>query len=129
MQLVLVFDNHRNPVAGIARNNVGPEGHDNLMRQVKGRAGRKGKAGRAVENHNIKDVAEIGQHAKPSRCLRAIAAQVELAVVGQRLMRRICLSCRGPYEPQEEELAFYTEAGGPPKTEFFAVTIQSPRTV
>jgi type IV pilus assembly protein PilB len=40
-------------------------------------------------------------------------------VVGQRLVRRICRACRVPYEPNAEELAFYHEAGGKPKTQFF----------
>jgi type IV pilus assembly protein PilB len=47
-----------------------------------------------------------------------IASSV-VAVVAQRLMRRICPTCRTPYQPPEEELAFYEEAGGPPKTEFW----------
>jgi type IV pilus assembly protein PilB len=42
-----------------------------------------------------------------------------VAVVAQRLMRRICPTCRTPYQPPDEELAFYEEAGGPPKTEFW----------
>jgi type IV pilus assembly protein PilB len=42
------------------------------------------------------------------------------AVVGQRLLRRICDSCRAPYEPTAEELRFYREAGGPEKTDFTA---------
>jgi type IV pilus assembly protein PilB len=47
-----------------------------------------------------------------------IASSV-VAVVSQRLVRRICLSCKGPYDPKDEELAFYEEAGGPPKTKFW----------
>jgi type IV pilus assembly protein PilB len=47
-----------------------------------------------------------------------IASSV-VAVVAQRLMRRICPTCRTPYEPRDEEMAFYEEAGGPPKTEFW----------
>jgi type IV pilus assembly protein PilB len=47
-----------------------------------------------------------------------IASSV-VAVVAQRLMRRICPTCRTPYEPPDEEMAFYEEAGGPPKTEFW----------
>lgn len=42
------------------------------------------------------------------------------AVVGQRLLRRICDSCRAPYEPTAEELRFYREAGGRKKTDFTA---------
>jgi type IV pilus assembly protein PilB len=33
-------------------------------------------------------------------------------VVSQRLVRRICEQCRGPYEPSIEELAFFEQAGG-----------------
>lgn len=47
-----------------------------------------------------------------------IASSV-LAVVGQRLVRRICPSCKSPYTPTEEELVFYEESGGPPKESFF----------
>jgi type IV pilus assembly protein PilB len=35
-----------------------------------------------------------------------------LGVVSQRLVRRICQSCKVPYEPTAEELAFYKESGG-----------------
>jgi len=48
-----------------------------------------------------------------------IASSV-LAVVGQRLVRRICESCRASYKPTEEELAFYSEAGGKPKRAWYA---------
>ena len=34
-------------------------------------------------------------------------------------MRRICQTCKTPYEPKDEELAFYEESGGLPKTAFF----------
>jgi type IV pilus assembly protein PilB len=50
-----------------------------------------------------------------------IASSV-LAVVGQRLLRRICPSCKAPYQPSDEELVFYEESGGPLKTEFFQGT-------
>jgi type IV pilus assembly protein PilB len=43
-----------------------------------------------------------------------IASSV-LAVVGQRLVRRTCESCKGPYKPTQEELAYYSELGGRPK--------------
>jgi type IV pilus assembly protein PilB len=46
-----------------------------------------------------------------------IASSV-LGVVGQRLMRRTCTHCIKPYKPSPEELAFYAESGGPPKTKF-----------
>jgi type IV pilus assembly protein PilB len=42
-----------------------------------------------------------------------------LAVVGQRLVRRICRECRAPYEPPADELAFYESIGGAEKTQFF----------
>ncbi len=50
-----------------------------------------------------------------------IASSV-LAVVGQRLLRRICPSCRTSYTPTDEEMIFYEEAGGPHKTTFFQGT-------
>jgi type IV pilus assembly protein PilB len=46
-----------------------------------------------------------------------IASSV-VAIVGQRLVRRICPSCKTAYTPTEEELTFYEESGGPPKTDF-----------
>ena len=46
-----------------------------------------------------------------------IASSV-IAIVGQRLVRRICPSCKISYSPTKEELAFYEESGGPPKTDF-----------
>ena len=48
-----------------------------------------------------------------------LVASAGLGVVGQRLVRRICPSCRIPYEPTDEELAFYLEAGGPDKDKFW----------
>jgi type IV pilus assembly protein PilB len=47
-----------------------------------------------------------------------IASSV-VAVVGQRLLRRICDSCKEPYEPQPQDLAFYEEHGGKLKTQFW----------
>jgi type IV pilus assembly protein PilB len=41
-----------------------------------------------------------------------------VGVVAQRLVRRICEACREPYQPTEDELAFYEEWGGKPKTDF-----------
>jgi type IV pilus assembly protein PilB len=40
------------------------------------------------------------------------------AVVGQRLVRRICPACQTTYEPTADELAFYEEGGGQPKKAF-----------
>ena len=42
-----------------------------------------------------------------------------IGVVGQRLVRRICPSCKAPHKPTDEELAFYEQNGGPPKDTFF----------
>jgi type IV pilus assembly protein PilB len=47
-----------------------------------------------------------------------IASSV-LAIVGQRLVRRICSSCKATYEPTQAELAFYEESGGPQKDVFY----------
>jgi type IV pilus assembly protein PilB len=43
-----------------------------------------------------------------------------LGVVGQRLVRRICAYCAAPYQPTDDELAFYREVSGgrPAKTAF-----------
>jgi type IV pilus assembly protein PilB len=46
-----------------------------------------------------------------------IASSV-VAVVGQRLVRRICSYCKVPYEPTAEERVFYEESDGPAKSEF-----------
>jgi type IV pilus assembly protein PilB len=48
-----------------------------------------------------------------------LVASAVVAVVGQRLVRRTCPSCRVPYTPTVEELDFYTEAGGAAKDTFF----------
>ena len=42
-----------------------------------------------------------------------------LAVVGQRLVRRICRECRAPYRPPADEIAFYESIGGREKDEFW----------
>jgi type IV pilus assembly protein PilB len=47
-----------------------------------------------------------------------IASSV-IAIVGQRLVRRICPSCKERYTPTLEELSFYEESGGPPKSDFY----------
>jgi type IV pilus assembly protein PilB len=46
-----------------------------------------------------------------------IASSV-VAIVGQRLVRRICPSCKTSYTPTQEEMTFYEESGGQPKTDF-----------
>jgi len=47
-----------------------------------------------------------------------IASSV-VAVVSQRLVRRICQRCKATYQPKDEELAFYEEGGGEEKAEFW----------
>jgi type IV pilus assembly protein PilB len=47
-----------------------------------------------------------------------IASSV-VAVVSQRLVRRICQRCKTPYDPKDEELAFYEEGGGEAKQQFW----------
>ena len=47
-----------------------------------------------------------------------IASSV-IAIVGQRLVRRICPSCKTRYTPTGEELSFYEESGGAPKQDFY----------
>jgi type IV pilus assembly protein PilB len=53
-----------------------------------------------------------------------LVASSMVAVVGQRLIRRICQSCKVPAVPTDEELAFWLEAGGlkewPDKDKFWA---------
>lgn len=51
-----------------------------------------------------------------------LVASSVIAVVGQRLLRRICLSCKSEYTPSEEELIFYKESGGPEKETFYRGT-------
>jgi type IV pilus assembly protein PilB len=41
-----------------------------------------------------------------------LVASSVVAVVGQRLVRRICTSCKTQYKPTAEELAFFKEGGG-----------------
>jgi type IV pilus assembly protein PilB len=41
-----------------------------------------------------------------------------VGVMAQRLVRRICEACREPYKPSSDELAFYEEWGGKPKSDF-----------
>jgi type IV pilus assembly protein PilB len=42
-----------------------------------------------------------------------------VGIVGQRLVRRMCPSCKAPYRPSDEELAFYDQSGGPAKEVFY----------
>lgn len=48
-----------------------------------------------------------------------LVASSVLGVVGQRLLRRICPSCKTTYTPSEEEMAFYEETGAPAKDVFY----------
>jgi type IV pilus assembly protein PilB len=50
-----------------------------------------------------------------------IASSV-LGVVGQRLLRRICPSCKTSYTPSPEELDFYHDSGGAQSEGFFTGT-------
>jgi type IV pilus assembly protein PilB len=47
-----------------------------------------------------------------------IASSV-VAIVGQRLVRRICPSCKTAYTPSDDERAFYEENNGPEKAVFY----------
>jgi type IV pilus assembly protein PilB len=47
-----------------------------------------------------------------------LVASSVIGIVGQRLVRRICLLCKAPYTLTDEERAFYEESGGPEKQEF-----------
>jgi len=47
-----------------------------------------------------------------------IASSV-IGVVGQRLLRRVCQTCKVPYQPGSDEMAFYGDSGGPPHTQFW----------
>ena len=47
-----------------------------------------------------------------------LVASSVIGIVGQRLVRRICPSCRVTYMLSDEERAFYEESGGPEKREF-----------
>jgi type IV pilus assembly protein PilB len=51
-----------------------------------------------------------------------LVASSVLAVVGQRLLRRICPSCKTTYTMTDEERIFYEESGGPPKDVFYIGT-------
>ena len=45
-----------------------------------------------------------------------LVASSVIGIVGQRLVRRICPSCRASYTLTDAERAFYEESGGPEKT-------------
>jgi type IV pilus assembly protein PilB len=47
-----------------------------------------------------------------------LVASSVIGIVGQRLVRRICPSCRAPYIVSDAERSFYEESGGPEKSEF-----------
>jgi type IV pilus assembly protein PilB len=48
-----------------------------------------------------------------------LVASSVLGIVSQRLVRRICRSCVAPYEPTDEEMAFYKDGGGEDKELFY----------
>ncbi|MDH4147891.1 MAG: ATPase, T2SS/T4P/T4SS family, partial [Acidimicrobiia bacterium] len=48
-----------------------------------------------------------------------LVASSVVAVVAQRLVRRICRSCQAPYTPTPQEMTIYQAAGGPKKDRFF----------
>lgn len=48
-----------------------------------------------------------------------LVASSVLGIVGQRLVRLMCEHCRKPYTPTSDEMAFYSEAGGTSKSEFW----------
>ena len=48
-----------------------------------------------------------------------LVASSVLAVVGQRLLRRICPSCKSVYTLTDEERLFYEQSGGPEKEVFY----------
>ena len=47
-----------------------------------------------------------------------LVASSVIGIVGQRLVRRICPSCRVSYSLNDAERAFYDESGGPEKSDF-----------
>jgi type IV pilus assembly protein PilB len=47
-----------------------------------------------------------------------LVASSVIGIVGQRLVRRICPSCKAPYSPTDAERAFYEESGGHEKRDF-----------
>jgi type IV pilus assembly protein PilB len=51
-----------------------------------------------------------------------LVASSLLGVMAQRLVRRICKTCAAPYQPTPEEMAFYEESGGAPKSVFIKGT-------
>jgi type IV pilus assembly protein PilB len=48
-----------------------------------------------------------------------LVASSVLAIVGQRLVRRICPSCKTTYTPTDAEMVFYREGGGSEKEVFY----------
>ena len=48
-----------------------------------------------------------------------LVASSVVGVVGQRLVRKMCTYCRVPSQPTADELAFYAEAGGAEKHDFW----------
>ncbi|MFN8028518.1 MAG: ATPase, T2SS/T4P/T4SS family [Acidimicrobiia bacterium] len=48
-----------------------------------------------------------------------LVASAVIGIVAQRLVRRICVACKEPYELTDDERVLYEEWGGQPKDEFF----------
>jgi type IV pilus assembly protein PilB len=48
-----------------------------------------------------------------------LIASAVVAVIGQRLLRRICDACKETYEPSPEEIDFYNSQGGGRKDQFW----------
>ena len=48
-----------------------------------------------------------------------LVASAVTGVLAQRLLRRICTSCKVQYRPADEEIAFWKDAGAPTKTRFY----------
>jgi type IV pilus assembly protein PilB len=51
---------------------------------------------------------------------RFLVASALTGVVAQRLVRKICSSCKAPYDPPAHEIAYYKDSSGPPKKVFSA---------
>jgi len=51
-----------------------------------------------------------------------LVASAVTAVVAQRLLRRICPSCKVPYTPTEEEMVFYRDGNGHQEAQFWIGT-------
>lgn len=48
-----------------------------------------------------------------------LIASAVTGIVGQRLVRRVCMHCKTTYKPTSEELAFFKQSGGRDKAQFW----------